>query len=215
MSLLAEFTLTTPVLASSFQTCPDTHAIYVQESIPSDSPAQMAFWAVGDVACFEAAMDDDDTVEAYDALATASDRTLYRIEIAEAARSKLTYQSFVDADGVVLSSTADADGWHVRARFSDKGALNAHRDRCREMGVGFTLDSVYTTDESADDSTMALTPPQREVLVAASEMGYFEIPRRATAGDIGDRLGITRQAVSERLRRALATVVERALQEGA
>jgi predicted DNA binding protein len=32
-------------------------------------------------------------------------------------------------------------------------------------------------------------------------MGYFEIPREASTSDIGDRLGISAQAVSERLRR--------------
>jgi len=32
-------------------------------------------------------------------------------------------------------------------------------------------------------------------------MGYFEIPREASTSDIGYRLGISAQAVSERLRR--------------
>jgi hypothetical protein len=212
-SVLAEFTLTSPVLASAFRTCPDTHLVYVQESVPDDRPAQMAFWVVGDAACFQAAMDDDGTVEDYERLATADDRSLYRVEIADSTKSKLTYDSFFDAEGVVLSTVADADGWHVRARFPNREELTRHRERCRSLGVGFTLDSVYTTSDVTGDHS-GLTPPQREALVAALEMGYFEVPREATAAELGERLGITQQAVSERLRRAVSTVVERAVRDG-
>jgi len=44
-------------------------------------------------------------------------------------------------------------------------------------------------------------------------MGYFSVPREATAGDVADRLGVTKQAVSERLRRAMETAARRALRE--
>jgi hypothetical protein len=212
-SVLAEFTLSTPVLEPTFEACPDAHVDYVQESVPTDRPARMAFWLVGDGDRFEAAMDEDPTVGDYDALATAVDRTLYRVEFSEASRPNLTYESFVDADGVVLSSVGDADGWHIRARFPDREALNAHRDRCLASGVGFTLDSLYTTAGPNDD-TASLTSGQREALGVALEMGYFEVPREATAADVGERLGVTRQAVSERLRRAMATAAERTLREG-
>jgi predicted DNA binding protein len=207
-SLLAEFTLASPVFADALAACPDTRVAYVQEAIPVDRAAWMAVRVVGDASNFEAAMDDDVTVADYERLATADDRTLYRIEVADEARSKLTYGSFVDADGVALSSVADADGWHVRARFPDREALARHCDRCRAMGVGFELDSVYTADETGEGS---LTGPQRKALSTALEMGYFSVPREATAGDVADRLGITKQAVSERLRRAMETAALRAL----
>jgi hypothetical protein len=194
-SLLAEFTLASPVFADALAACPDTRVAYVQEAIPVDRAAWMAVRVVGDASNFEAAMDDDVTVADYERLATADDRTLYRIEVADEARSKLTYGSF-------------GDGWHVRARFPDREALARHCDRCRAMGVGFELDSVYTADETGEGS---LTGPQRKALSTALEMGYFSVPREATAGDVADRLGITKQAVSERLRRAMETAALRAL----
>ena len=209
-SLLAEFTLISPVFADALAACPDTRVVFVQEAVPADRAAWMAVWVVGDAPRFEAAMDDDATVAGYERLATSADRTLYRIEVADEVRPKLTYDSFVDADGVALSSVADADGWHVRARFPDREALTRHCDRCRAMGVGFELDSVYTADETGERS---LTGPQREALTAALEMGYFSVPREATAGDVADRLGVTKQAVSERLRRAMRTAARHTLRE--
>lgn len=209
-SVLAEFTLDSPVFADALSACPEARVVHVQEEIPPDRPAWMAVWLVGDATAFEAAMDDDATIRRYENLARSDDRTLYRIELTDDARSVLTYDSFVDADGVALSSVADADGWHVRARFPDREALTRHAERCRAMGIGFALDSVYTATEAESGS---LTAPQREALAAALEMGYFSVPRGATTSDVADRLGVTKQAVSERLRRAMRTAAERTLRE--
>jgi predicted DNA binding protein len=42
----------------------------------------------------------------------------------------------------------------------------------------------------------------------AYERGFFDIPRRATAADLAAELDVSRQAVSERLRRGYAALVE-------
>jgi hypothetical protein len=47
-----------------------------------------------------------------------------------------------------------------------------------------------------------LTDDQREALITAFEKGYYDVPRDATAVDIAADLGISHQALSERLRRA-------------
>lgn len=46
-----------------------------------------------------------------------------------------------------------------------------------------------------------LTTRQRETLRLAADRCYFEIPRRATLADLADELGVSDQAISERLRR--------------
>ncbi|EMA51406.1 helix-turn-helix domain-containing protein [Halococcus thailandensis] len=67
------------------------------------------------------------------------------------------------------------------------------------------LQRLYHPDEPAVD-TSGLTAAQRETLLTALEEGYFAIPRDITTEGLGDRLGISDQAVSERLRRAQTTV---------
>lgn len=48
----------------------------------------------------------------------------------------------------------------------------------------------------------ALSGEQREVVNAAREMDYYTVPRGTTLAQLGDALGISHQATSERLRRA-------------
>lgn len=57
-----------------------------------------------------------------------------------------------------------------------------------ESGVGLRLDLRSITDK------------QREAVEAAIEEGYYETPRRATLEDLAERLGVSRSAVSQRLR---------------
>jgi hypothetical protein len=64
-----------------------------------------------------------------------------------------------------------------------------------------------------DDRPELLTPVQRRTLVVAIEQGYFEIPRQSTLDDLAADLGVSKQAVSERLRRALGAVAVDAVDE--
>jgi predicted DNA binding protein len=56
-----------------------------------------------------------------------------------------------------------------------------------------------------------LTDDQRETLVAGLEAGYYNIPRDLTAKELADRLSISHQALSERLRRAYRGLIESTL----
>lgn len=203
MSIVVEFVLGSPVLRDTLERVSDSKAIFLREDLSRERPARLTFWAAGDETAFEAAMDDDWTVNAYSRLATAVDRTLYRIDVAPELRPRLTYDTVVAVDGVFISSVGDADGWHIRARFPDRAALTEYHDACRDADLSFDLQRLYTETDSASVRSSRLTAAQREVLEVALDVGYFDIPRSATTDDIGDALGISGQAVSERLRRAL------------
>ncbi|RLM81550.1 helix-turn-helix domain-containing protein, partial [Halobellus sp. Atlit-38R] len=56
-----------------------------------------------------------------------------------------------------------------------------------------------------------LSEPQREALTLAVQMGYYDIPRGCTTQELASELGISDQAVTERLRRAIGAFVRRAL----
>lgn len=70
--------------------------------------------------------------------------------------------------------------------------------------VGVTLERVSplgTTDDTPVARRWDLTPAQEAALETALEMGYFEIPRNATASEVSAALGIGKSAFLERLRR--------------
>lgn len=78
--------------------------------------------------------------------------------------------------------------------------LDALRARFDEVRIG-----KYTTEPTAPrhgDPMSRLTDRQRDVLEVAFRSGYFEQPRTQNAGDVADRLGISRQAYSQILRTA-------------
>lgn len=55
-----------------------------------------------------------------------------------------------------------------------------------------------------------LTDKQRQTLEMALETGYYEQPRRADLADLADRIGVSKSAVSQRLRTAEAKLVKHA-----
>lgn len=80
--------------------------------------------------------------------------------------------------------------------------------------VGVQLKRVYSMGPEADDPVAkrwSLTPPQEASLRTALEMGYFEIPRGATADEVADALDISKTAFLERLRRALQSLLSELL----
>lgn len=80
--------------------------------------------------------------------------------------------------------------------------------------VGVQLERISPVTEEGDsavESRWNLTPAQAEALEMAYEMGYFEVPRRADAGDVAAELGISKSALLERLRRGHAALLEQLL----
>lgn len=56
-----------------------------------------------------------------------------------------------------------------------------------------------------------LTPRQREVVETAWELGYYEVPREATADDVAAELGLDGSTVTEHLQRAERNLLGRFL----
>jgi DNA-binding CsgD family transcriptional regulator len=58
-----------------------------------------------------------------------------------------------------------------------------------------------------------LTPRQREVVQTAYLSGYFDTPRRCTGEELGEKLGISSQAVYQHIRSAQRKLFERAFRQ--
>ena len=81
-----------------------------------------------------------------------------------------------------------------------------------EDAVGVTVEQVYPLASSEDElvrEQWAITPAQEEALRTAVAMGYVAVPRRVTAGDVADELGISKSAFLERLHRGEHHVLSR------
>jgi predicted DNA binding protein len=105
---------------------------------------------------------------------------------------------------IVLSHTL----WSQGRTIADVVAMSAeslHRlvDRLHRFEGSYRILSV-----EAQGVRPLLSGLQALVLRYAVEMGYYDIPRHATLDDIAERLGMSRSAVADALRRAEAKVVK-------
>ena len=97
--------------------------------------------------------------------------------------------------------TTTTDEWLFRFRTADRETLSAFHDACSDAGVPIEVRRIAgnpTVDES-----FGLTDKQREALVLAFDEGYFEVPRGSSLTELADHVGISRQAYTRRLQRAL------------
>jgi predicted DNA binding protein len=114
----------------------------------------------------------------------------------------------------ILSARGRAGTWTFELRFEDASELEAFRESLAASGVDLDVARVYNPTSTGSDLSYGVTEPQREALSLAVERGYYEVPRRCTTAELGEAFGISDQAVSERLRRGVATLVEHTLGTG-
>ncbi len=151
-----------------------------------------------DPATFEAAVRSDDRTTELDHVGDDGERRLYRIEwereVDEFLTAVFDHRLIVERGYTVRSS------WCFEFRAPDTEAFARFHRLCGERGVGIDVRQVRSR---AGESTNrdALTEKQREALGLAFESGYFSVPRGTTLTDLAERLDISRQAFSRRLRR--------------
>lgn len=210
MSTIAEFRLPTEdtALSVALEHAPDATV----ELEPSVSKTLPCLWiSDADRDTVEIALESDPTVESFELLVeTETDqRMLYDITFGEEAQR--VWDELLDEGGSLLEATATEGWWQIRMRFLDREELCETNDRLVEFGVNADLRRIT---ELTDDSRThtRLTPEQQEALSAAFEHGYFEIPRQISMEELAAELGISHQALSERLRRAYETLVDAELQ---
>ena len=208
MSTIAEFRLsaTDTVLAVTFERVPAA-TVRLESAVSNTLPC---LWVEDvDSRTIEEAFEEDPSVESVRQLVETEERLLYDVTFADDV-TRICEVLLADG-GSLLEAWGSGGWWHLRMRFDDREDLAATHDRLLEAGIHADVQRVADlTDSAAADSR--LTPQQREALAAAFERGYFEIPRGISMEELAGELGISHQALSERLRRAYETLVDSELE---
>jgi predicted DNA binding protein len=187
-------------LGTVFARAPDV-TIELERVVPFGSSVFPFLWVIGKrIDAFERAVRDADVVESLDAITRLDDRALYQVTWTDAAVADLTGQ-LAEPEVTILRARADPD-WTLQLRFAEQRALDRFHARLQTDDVPTTITRVFTQEESMDGrQTVELSAAQREAIVLAVERGFYDVPRRASLKDIADEAGISKQAMSERLRR--------------
>lgn len=149
---------------------------------------------------FETALETDPTVSDPVLVDRYPDRRIYRVTVTDCATTFTAKTA--EVGGRLLELSSSRDGWLIQLRFPDRERLVAFNDYCRERDISVTVDHLRVSDDE-DDGVVALTDKQQELLTVAHEEGYFDVPRGISQDELADRLGVSKSAVSQRLRRAI------------
>jgi hypothetical protein len=115
-------------------------------------------------------------------------------------------EALATADAIIERIAVVPDGWRQTGWFADRDTFSTFASFWRR-NADFRLHRL-TRDGESEPSGDGLTDRQHEALRIAYELGYFDIPRRASLDDIAAELDISASSVSERLRRAQTQLIE-------
>ena len=185
-------------------------AIELETLVPSGEVTVPLFWV------YEPLEDGFlDTVERYPTVTSVAemdvfeDRILFRLEW-DASQDRL-FQCILNNQGQILSATGTPEGWHFELRFPNREAMSQYQTCCEDAHISSELIRVYNPTNPGAGPWYGLSEPQREALMLAVQMGYYDIPRGCTTEELADELGISDQAVTERLRRAIGAFTRHTL----
>lgn len=153
---------------------------------------------------FEAGLAQDHTIESFKRVIELGTEAVYRFEYS--ADATVFSGAIAAVDGMSLDWVNDGTAWWVRVWLPERRALASLWEYASDHDVEFSLERV-SNSRSADGSDFGLTDNQREAILLALEMGYFEEPRGATMREVADALGISQPAAGGRLRRGLRRLV--------
>lgn len=215
--IVVEFRTDPTIFRRTLARNPETAVEWERSNAVDGERVRALVWATGgDLDAFEANLLADPTVRDADALADVGGRRLFQVELDEEGLAASVYPHLVEVGGIVESLTGTDDGWEFRVRFPKRGAVDRFFDACREQGADPTVRRLY--EERATEwgrREYGMTEPQREALLEAVRVGYFDVPREAGLQELGTCLGISDTAASQRLRRGMKTLVEHTLRTDA
>jgi len=210
MTVVAEYTIPADTfLVGQILSVNPGYTIRLVEFVPIGEGSIPYFWVENHeegFATFEERVRNNDTVASLTALDGHTNKMLYRIEWAGEVDGLL--EAFRTFDMAIEDATGTTDEWRFRVFYEDHGTLSEFRQHCVDHNIPLTVERVYNPSPPDDDAPYDLTSDQLEAIRLAFDEGYFDIPRKTTMTDMGDELEISRQAVSNRLRRGMVQLLD-------
>lgn len=177
---------------------------------PGDT-TMAVFGVEGDPERFAAAVEDRDVVVDCD-LTARDDRTFYATIHSETTDTeRRLFLAFNQGESVLVPPLTYRDGRVVCRVVGSDEQLRTSLDAI-PAGIAATVERVGQFEGRPPGVANAVTDRQREAVEAALSVGYYEVPRQATAEDVAARLDCTPSTASELLRRAEVRLVTAAFE---
>ncbi len=198
-------TATEFALAETLATLSDV-AFEVERIVASGEDAVMPLlWMYGaDHDAIAPVFEDDPSVRGAELLSVFEDEYLYRMEwISEI---ELVVQMLTTPETTIMEAVSEHEYWSLRVLYPTREALTETVEYCKTKGLTFDIESIQEM-EGDPSGRYGLSEVQYRALTAAVEAGYYQVPREITMEELAAEFDVSHQALSERLRRAVDTLV--------
>ena len=207
MSVIASITIPAAEFPLGSLLSPDSDAtVSVESTVPTSESVIPYLWVPEDAvenALYE--LRALRTVSSATVVDEVNDHALVRVEWTDEVNGLLA--SVRDTTAVVTSATGTAEQWTFRLRFPSYEELSAFYTTCVDRNVSIELVELHEAIGPKNTPRFGLTDGQRDLVLAAYEDGYFDVPRKTTLVDLGEKLEVSDSAVSQRLRRGLSSLI--------
>jgi len=157
-----------------------------------------------DTSHVEEMMQADTSTEEVSLVSQRNHDALFRMEWTDNV-GRLTHV-LVNDSGAIVSAHGSNDTWTFRVLFPERDGVSATCDACENYDI--TIDQIYTLGEEPSLGGFHLTDEQFTTVRNALDSGYYAVPRETTLEELATELGVSHQALSERLRRGHRTLIE-------
>jgi predicted DNA binding protein len=192
-------------LAELFERVPDARVKCEAAVANPDDHALLVVQADGRKRDVDAALRSDSgiaTVECFD-----GGEGGWRYRVTWKGRPRRLVQRLVAADVSLVSVQGESGEWQLRLLAPNREGIAKADEIMSDFDCEANCRSISTVGSEQSNGS-ELTTEQHEALVTASEEGYYDVPRDATATEVADELGISHQALSERFRRAYHQLIK-------
>lgn len=211
MTSIAEFTLppTDFPLGQVFEDRPEV-TLELDRVVPSSDTVLPYFWVhVQDPDCdldsIRKLFDDLPELRSAVLMEDLGDKGLFR---AEWKPEHLGIMSAIPATGVtVVSATGSDEGWLFELRAEKVQQFSEFQHYCKDHDIAVSLKRLSRLSEMTTGTEYNLTPEQHAALVLAYNEGYYDDSSAIDQETLAAQLGITRQALSSRLRRGYRNLI--------
>ena len=173
-----------------------------------DRPYLFLGVVTGDFDRFERELDADPTVEEPILVDRFVDRRVYRVTVTEFAIP--VDETVASVGGRIVESVGTPSGWTIQTRFPSRESLVAFNRECNRRDVAVSVIHLRAAEPDAS-AQLGLTDKQQQLLTMAHEAGYFDVPRGISQDELATRLGVSKSAISQRMRRAMGELCETTL----
>jgi predicted DNA binding protein len=206
MATIAEFSIPTESFALA-DTLPEFPEVAVEaDRIAAHVPdsTMPCLLVDGNGTDFGDALATDHTVEEVEGTVDFGDEQLYHLTWSEDIDQLVT--EMVDHQGVILEASGRNDRWLLRIRFMSREQFESFQAHFTQRDPSIRLEQLFQAKHPRH-TRGDVTQEQHEALTSAIEFGYFSVPREGSIQDVADALGVSDQAVSERIRRGTENLV--------